>query len=152
MPPQARTACPPSLHDNAVSMPSLVRTASPLPLPDCTVSTPPLIRMVSLMLPPAKLDQPSPLLQVQLPPLPVQVLPLPIQVLPPQYETASAVKDGSVRTLFWDAVARVQEGDFGAEFEQFNSSDFHIFSFDLIRLIFISSPLIFYSLIYMSIT
>jgi hypothetical protein len=88
--------------------------------------------MVSLMLPPAKLDQPSPLLQVQLPPLPVQVLPLPIQVLPPQYETASAVKDGSVRTLFWDAVARVQEGDFGAEFEQFNSSDFHIFSFDFL--------------------
>ncbi|KQK23136.1 hypothetical protein BRADI_1g71450v3 [Brachypodium distachyon] len=47
------------------------------------------------------------------PALPVKVFPSPVQVPPAQYEKASAgdKHDGSAFAFFWDAVARVQEGD-----------------------------------------
>jgi hypothetical protein len=43
----------------------------------------------------------------------VKVAPPPVQVPPPQYEKASAggKHDGSTFGFFWDAVARVQEGE-----------------------------------------
>jgi hypothetical protein len=41
----------------------------------------------------------------------VKVAPPPVQVPPPQYEKAGGKHDGSAFGFFWDAVARVQEGE-----------------------------------------
>ncbi|KAF0892604.1 hypothetical protein E2562_017323 [Oryza meyeriana var. granulata] len=73
----------------------LVKLAASPPAPQLV--TPPPVKTVSPPLPAAKLSSPRP------PP------PLPVQVPPPQFEKAGARPDGSMLTLFWDTVARVQE-------------------------------------------
>jgi hypothetical protein len=56
------------------------------------------------------------------PPPPVKVAPPPVQVPPSQYEKAGK-HDRSAFGFFWDAVARVQEGEEPA-FRRFGSFSF----------------------------
>jgi len=108
----------PRAEDSPESPPA--QTAPP-PAPVYSVSTPPLVKTVSPPLLAEKLSRP-PLVQVTPPPVKSVSTPLqapklssrslpPVQVPPLQFAKASEGSDGSLLAFFWDAVARVQEGD-----------------------------------------
>uniref|UniRef100_A0A0E0KNN3 Uncharacterized protein n=1 Tax=Oryza punctata TaxID=4537 RepID=A0A0E0KNN3_ORYPU len=98
--PRAAEDSPPSVPQLATPPP--VKTVSPpLPAAKLSSSAPKPPPPVQVPLPSAKLSAPRP------PPPPP---PPPVQVPPPQFEKAEARPDGSMLALFWDTVARVQEG------------------------------------------
>jgi hypothetical protein len=92
------------------------RAASESPRPDFSTPTPRKVAAPS----PNNPASPPTVPVVFTPPPPVKVAPPPVQVPPPQYEKAGK-HDGSAFGFFWDAVARVQEGE-GAAFRKFRAS------------------------------